>query len=150
MLQKHSPNVTKTIKSQNLVILFRNFWKCCDRILPFILFYFHFGKILHPKQNAMQNRPSTITYKHISALQLHCKNAKFSDWKYIHINIDYQYQLTLNLAIMPLIMKMVQVTIMKDQTKKKGKRILYIEIYFFWDNYTLPSALFTLKFYKHM
>jgi len=51
---------------------------------------------------------------------------------------------------MPLIMKMVQVTIMKDQTKKKGKRILYIEIYFFWDNYTLPSALFTLKFYKHM
>jgi hypothetical protein len=30
--------------------------------IPFNLFYFHFGKILHPKQNAMQNRPSTITY----------------------------------------------------------------------------------------
>jgi len=47
---------------------------------------------------------------------------------------------------------------MKDQTKKlkatqkkkKGKRSLYIEIYFFWDNYTLPSALFILNFYKHM
>ncbi len=77
---------------------------------------------MHPKQNAMQNRPSTITYKHISALQLHCKNAKFSDWKYIHINIDYQYQLSLNLAIMPLIMKMVQVTINEGSNKKKRKK----------------------------